>query len=194
VADPGTPDAELLAHIDDPRAFEAFYRRHLQAMLRFATRRCTSADEASELVSVVFLEVRSAAPGYDPNRGAARSWLVGIAIHCLADLRGRRVRAAAAERRLGGMARLDPDEHAAVEARIDAERLYPRLQRALARLSTGEREVVELVDREGLTPGEAALALGIRPVTARVRLLRARRRLRAEVAERHEPTVARRAM
>ncbi|MFI5049759.1 MAG: RNA polymerase sigma factor [Gaiellales bacterium] len=194
VADPGTSDAQLLARIDDPRAFEVFYRRHLQALLRFATRRCTSPEEAAELVSMVFLEVRTSAHGYDPHRGAARAWLVGIAMHCLADLHGRRMRADAAERRLGGMARLDADEHAEVEARIDAERLYPQLQRALARLSTGDRDMLELVDREGLTPSEAALALGIRPVTARVRLLRARRRLLVDVAERSEQPVARRVM
>ena len=74
------------------------------------------------------------------------------------------------------------------------KRLYPQLQRALARLSTGDRDMLELVDREGLTPSEAALALGIRPVTARVRLLRARRRLLVDVAERSEQPVARRVM
>jgi RNA polymerase sigma factor (sigma-70 family) len=182
MADPGTSDAELLALIDDPRAFESFYRRHLQALLRFATRRCHSPEEAAELVSVVFLEVRMGASGYDRRRGGARPWLLGIARHCLADLRGERARAADAERRLGGMAQLDPIEYAEIEARIDAERLYPRLERAVARLSPAERDVLLLVEREGLKPADAARALGIRPVTARVRLLRARRHLDAELA------------
>jgi RNA polymerase sigma-70 factor (ECF subfamily) len=182
MADPGTSDAELLALIDDPRAFESFYRRHLQSLLRFATRHCHSPEEAAELVSVVFLEVRTGASGYDRRRGGARPWLLGIASHCLADLRGERARAADAERRLGGMAQLNPTEYAEIEARIDAERLYPRLQRALARLSPAERDVLLLVEREGLKPAEAARALGIRPVAARVRLLRARRKLDAELA------------
>lgn len=189
MADPGTSDAELLALIDDPRAFESFYRRHLQALLRFATRRCHSPEEAAELVSLVFLEVRTGASGYDRRRGGARPWLLGIARHCLADLRGERARAVDAERRLGGMAQLDPNEYAEIEARIDAERLYPRLQRALARLSPAERELLSLVEREGLTPAEAARALGIRPVTARVRLLRARRKLHAELSARAERTM-----
>jgi RNA polymerase sigma factor (sigma-70 family) len=189
MAEPGTSDAVLLARIDDPRAFEAFYRRHMQAVLRFATRRCRTPDEAAELVSVVFLEVRTAAHGYDGRRGPARPWLLGIAVHCLADQSSRRARAADAERRLGGMARLDPDEHAEIEARIDAERLYPRLQRALARLSPAERELLTLVEREGLTPAEAARALGIRPVTARVRLTRARRRVQSELSHRPEQPV-----
>jgi RNA polymerase sigma factor (sigma-70 family) len=189
MADPGISDAELLALIDDPRAFESFYRRHLQALLRFATRRCHSPEEAAELVSMVFLEVRTGASGYDRRRGGARPWLLGIAKHCLADLRGERARAVDAEQRLGGMAQLDPNEYAEIEARIDAERLYPRLQRALARLSPAERDLLSLVEREGLTPAQAARALGIRPVTARVRLLRARRKLHAELAGRAERTL-----
>jgi RNA polymerase sigma factor (sigma-70 family) len=189
MADLGPSDAELLARIDDPRAFEVFYLRHLQALLRFATRRCRSPEEAAELVSVVFLEVRMGASGYDRRRGAASAWMFGIATHCLADLRGERARADDAERRLGGMAQLDPNEHAEIEARIDAERLYPRIQPALARLSPAERDLLSLVEREGLTPAEAGRALGIRPVTARVRLLRARRKLHAELAPRTERTL-----
>lgn len=193
MADHGNNDADLLARIEDPAAFEAFYRRHLQALLRFATRRCRSAEEAAELVSVVFLEVRTGAGGYDRRRGGALPWLLGIAMHCLADMRGARARAADAERRLGGMAEFDPNEQAEIEARIDAERLYPRLQRALARLSPAESDLLSLVEREGLTPAEAGRALGIRPVTARVRLLRARRKLEAELAARAEQTLPRRA-
>jgi len=194
MADRETSDAELLALIEDPRAFESFYRRHLQALLRFATRRCRSPEEAAELVSVVFLEVRTGASGYDRRRGGARPWLLGIATHCLADLRGERARAVDAERRLGGMAQLDANEYAEIDARIDAERLYPRLERALARLSPGDRDLLLLVEREGLKPSEAARALGIRPVTARVRLLRARRKLHAELAGRIERALPRRAI
>jgi RNA polymerase sigma factor (sigma-70 family) len=102
------------------------------------------------------------------------------------------MRATDAERRLGGMARLAPDEHAEIEARIDAERLYPRLQQALMRLSPAERELFTLVEREGLSPAEAARALGIHPVTARVRLLRARRRVLSELSLRSDQAVPKR--
>jgi DNA-directed RNA polymerase specialized sigma24 family protein len=40
--------------------------------------------------------------------------------------------------------------------------------------------VVELVDIAGLRPNEAAAALGLPPGTARMRLMRARARLRKE--------------
>ena len=90
--------------------------------------------------------------------------------------------------------KLDANEYAEIDARIDAERLYPRLERALARLSPGDRDLLLLVEREGLKPSEAARALGIRPVTARVRLLRARRKLHAELAGRVERALPRRAI
>lgn len=180
-------DADLLARARDPVAFEQFYRRHLQAVVRFGTRRCRSADEVAELASMVFLEAMTSARGYDHRRGPARAWLLGIASHCLADLQGERTRAAEMRRRLGGAAAFTADEAAEVEARIDAERLYPAARRALARLSPAERDLLLLVEREGLSVADAARALRISPVAGRVRLSRARRRLRAELDRRTAP-------
>jgi RNA polymerase sigma-70 factor (ECF subfamily) len=49
------------------------------------------------------------------------------------------------------------------------------------RLSDPERAILELVAIDELTLTEAAAAAGVRPVTARVRLHRARRKLQAEL-------------
>ena len=49
----------------------------------------------------------------------------------------------------------------------------------MERLPEAERAVLELVALDELTVAEAAAAAGVRPVTARVRLHRARRKLRA---------------
>lgn len=49
------------------------------------------------------------------------------------------------------------------------------------RLSEAERAVLELGAIDELTVAEAPAAAGVRPVTARVRLHRARRKLRAEL-------------
>jgi RNA polymerase sigma-70 factor (ECF subfamily) len=180
-------DADLLAHAGDPAMFEEFYRRHVQAVTRFATRRCRSADEVAELVSIVFFEALRSARGYDGRRGGARPWLLGIAVDCLADLRGERRRSAEALRRLGGTLVLCEDEQAEIESRIDAERLYPAAERALRKLTAAERELVLLVEREGLSVADAARALGVSPAAGRVRLLRARRRLACELARRPTP-------
>jgi RNA polymerase sigma-70 factor (ECF subfamily) len=49
----------------------------------------------------------------------------------------------------------------------------------LAELPAGERAVLELVALDGLSVHEAGRVLGISPVAARVRLHRARRRVRS---------------
>jgi RNA polymerase sigma-70 factor (ECF subfamily) len=55
---------------------------------------------------------------------------------------------------------------------------------ALVELREGDRELLTLIAWEELTPREAAKALGISSAAARTRLHRARRRLRARLAER----------
>ena len=51
----------------------------------------------------------------------------------------------------------------------------------MARLSDDERAVLELIALDGLTVTDAAQVLGVQPVTARVRLHRARRTVRAYI-------------
>jgi RNA polymerase sigma-70 factor, ECF subfamily len=65
----------------------------------------------------------------------------------------------------------------------------PVLAAALARLNDADRELLLLIAWEALSPAEAAAVLGIKPATARVRLLRARRRLTQALSrERSDPT------
>ncbi len=61
--------------------------------------------------------------------------------------------------------------------------LDPALGAALRSLSRLDREALLLVAWEDLTPAQAARSLGINPTAFRVRLLRARRRLRAKLGE-----------
>jgi RNA polymerase sigma factor (sigma-70 family) len=59
---------------------------------------------------------------------------------------------------------------------------------ALACLSGSDRELLLLIAWDGLSPAEAAEVLDIKPATARVRLLRARRRLTQALSrERSDP-------
>jgi RNA polymerase sigma factor (sigma-70 family) len=78
---------------------------------------------------------------------------------------------------------------AAEAARVDAPpiELDPSLDRALRSLSQVDREALLLVAWEDLTPKQAARALRINPTAFRVRLLRARRRLRASLEAQAAP-------
>ena len=61
---------------------------------------------------------------------------------------------------------------------IDAARLAAPLEQGLRQLTDAERELLLLVAEEGLPVAEAGRALGIPAPAARMRLNRARRKLR----------------
>lgn len=69
------------------------------------------------------------------------------------------------------------------EEELGPSELDPALADALRSLSPVDREALLLIAWEELTPSEVARALGINPTAFRVRLLRARRRLRANLDE-----------
>lgn len=172
-------DADLLAAVPDADAVGELYARHVDAVFAFAVRRCRNPEDVADLVSTVFLEMFSAAASYDRRRGEVRVWLLGIAARCLADQRRSDHRRSELMTRLGRAPELRADEHERVEAMLDAARLAPSAQRALAELTGAEQELFLLVAHDGLAVADAARALGLTPVAGRMRLARARRKLRA---------------
>ena len=173
-------DVAQIAH--DPDAFEAFYREHLDAVQRFVARRVHDPYLAADLTADVFLAAIDSAHTYRPTRGEPVGWLYGLARNVVAAEQRRSARERRAASRVPASADLvDPDDLARLNERIDVEAQARRLYLAMDRLSAGERAVLELVALEGLTVREAASVLDIRPVTARVRLHRTRRRLRDQL-------------
>jgi RNA polymerase sigma factor (sigma-70 family) len=165
----------------DPDIFEAFYREHVEGLQRFVARRVGDRERGADLTAEIFLAAIDSARRYQPRRGTPKAWLYGIARILIADDRRRRGRERVGEERLRGSALLDPEDAARADARIDAAAQSRRLYAAMDSLPEAERAVLELVAIDELTVVEAAAAAGVRPVTARVRLHRARRKLRAEL-------------
>lgn len=164
----------------DPDIFEAFYREHVEAVERFVVRRSDDRERAADLTAEIFLAAIESAHRYRAAKGTPRAWLFGIARVVVAD-DGRRRGRQAGRSRVSAAALLDEDDAARLDERIDAAARSRELYRAMDRLPKGERAVLELVALDDLGLAEAAAALGVRPVTARVRLHRARRKLRAEL-------------
>lgn len=185
------PTSEIARIGHDPEAFEGFYRRHLEAVQRFVARRVGDPYLAADLTTDVFLAAIESAPSYRPARGAPIGWLFGVARNVVAAEHRRNVRERRAVSRIPASAELiEPDELAVLHARIDAEAKSRDLYLAMERLSAGDRAVLELVALDGLAVREAARALEIRPVTARVRLHRARRLMQQELGDHvadHQP-------
>ncbi|WP_129842622.1 sigma-70 family RNA polymerase sigma factor [Streptomyces sp. RFCAC02] len=172
----------------DPALFEEFYRRHIDAVTRFLARRVDDPHTVADLTAEVFLAAIDSAHTYDAARGSEIAWLYGIARNTVAAERRRAARATAAATRIAGRRLLAADDIARLEERLAAEEAGRRALRALATLPDGERAVLELIAVDQLTVTEAARALGIRPVTARVRLHRARKSLAEAAAPPAEPT------
>jgi RNA polymerase sigma factor (sigma-70 family) len=165
----------------DAEIFEAFYREHVEAVEGFIARRTGDRERAADLIAEVFLAAIDAARRYRPSRGAPRAWLFGIARVVVAADGRRAGRERARDERLRGSALVNEDDAARIEARIDAAASLRGLYEAMARLPEAERAILELVAIDELSVAEAAAAAGVRPVTARVRLHRARRKLRPEL-------------
>jgi RNA polymerase sigma-70 factor (ECF subfamily) len=162
----------------DPDAFTEFYRAHVDEVTRFVARRVADPQLAADLTAEVFLAVIGAAARYRGSCGGPRTWLYGIARNVIAAEFRRSAREHQAESLVAGRRLLDAGDADRLAEKIDALRQVRELHGELQSLPEGERAVLELVAVDGLTVAEAAAALNIRQVTARVRLHRARRALR----------------
>jgi len=170
--------AELVEIGRDPDAFEVFYREHIEKVQRFVARRVDDPFLAADLTAEVFLAAIDSAHSYRPGRGTPTGWLYGVAQNVVSSERRRQARELRANQRISGRRLVTPDDVTRLEDRIDAEAGARELLRAMDELPQGERAVLELVALDGISPQEAAQILGIRAATARVRLHRARARLR----------------
>ncbi|MGW7046831.1 RNA polymerase sigma factor [Streptomyces avermitilis] len=168
------------AAVRDPQLFEEFYRRHVDAVMRFVARRVDDPHTAADLTAEIFLAVLDSAHTYRPRLGSETAWLYGIARNVVSSERRRVARETERDLRISGRRLLEADDIVRIEDRLDAESPGRRVLAALARLPEGERAVMELIAVDQLSVTEAAAALGIRQVTARVRLHRARKALRED--------------
>ena len=159
--------------------FEEAYRTCGTAVLGYALRRSASREDALDVVAETFAVAWRRRDDLPPDAAEVRPWLFGIARLCLANSARSRRRAGRLGQRLAeAFAGIPlPDPVALSESRAGSRQLTD----ALGRLSPEDRELVTLVAWEGLTPAEAAVALGLTPGATRVRLHRARTRLRTEL-------------
>jgi RNA polymerase sigma factor (sigma-70 family) len=163
----------------DRRRFEALFRAHHGAVLRFVLRRTDSAgadDAVAEVFAIAWRRL-DAVP-----EDAPLPWLYAVAGKVLANQRRAAARAARKTRRAAA-------ERPARPGRDPAEQLAERdlVLRAFSTLSEADREALRLVAWEGLPLADAARAAGIaRPAFAK-RVHRARRRLAARIEELETP-------
>jgi RNA polymerase sigma factor (sigma-70 family) len=176
-----TTDAALLeaTAAGDAEAFACFWERRVGTVTAYAIRRCSNPDEVADVVAECFLTAYRIAGRYRPLSATAVPWLLGIVERTAAAQRRAWLRWVRIGRRAtADRPRFHDDEYDAVDAAIDAARQAPEIEAALAALPARERAVLELTAYAQLSPSEAAAALDISPNAARLRLARARKRMR----------------
>jgi RNA polymerase sigma factor (sigma-70 family) len=176
----GDPDAKRIRSIgSDREALEAFYAAYYPDVVRYFARRLRDPHDVADLAADTFVTALETAGRYDPRRGRPLAWLLGIAHNTLRRFYRNTQADRQAAARFAGRRLLDTEDIAHLEEQIDAEQQADRVHRLLGELSSTDRELLELVDIAGLTPKEAAAAMGLVPGVARVRLFRVRAKLRA---------------
>jgi RNA polymerase sigma-70 factor (ECF subfamily) len=150
--------------------FEEVFRRHHRAVVAYARRRVPS-DTADDVVANTFLVAWRRVEEIPAD---SLPWLLAVARNVIATQQRGSQRRGALRRRL---------EHAeAATARTSAsDEPAGRVASALGRLPANDREAITLIAWDGLRPAQAAAVLGQSPASFRVRLHRAKRRLRREL-------------
>jgi RNA polymerase sigma-70 factor (ECF subfamily) len=149
--------------------FGALFDAHRLDIASYCSWRSASRHDAEEAVAEVFLVAWRRLDDV-PGGEATRPWLYATARRVLANQRRSANRRDALRERLT----LEPTGSEAHPAPTSIHEVA--VHDALARLGERDREVLLLVEWEGLNTAELAEVLGCHPVTARGRLHRARRR------------------
>ena len=162
-AEPDRADATLAA-AGDAAAFGRLYWRHA-ARIKALARRLLGADEAEDGTQEVFVRAWHRLHQFR-GEAAFGTWLHRLAVNVLLRERERGRRHTAED---------TPLESLAAESRPSRD---VDLERALARLPAGTREVVVLHDMENYTHDEIGRLLGIGESASKMRLHRGRSALR----------------
>lgn len=174
-------DASLLVEISrgDRAALSGLVQRHWAALYRYTHRMTGDGALAEDALQDTFVTVMEHAGSFRGD-GSARAWLYALARNALRRRSRRRVGEPSAAdmtedvESLGASAGFG-EVSSWERALADRE----EIERALQQLSDDDREVLAIVDAEGLSIEEAASSLGVSEAALKSRLHRARLRFMA---------------
>lgn len=172
-----TPELVRAAQSGDPAAMEDLIAGSYRAAYTLALRLMGNPDDAAEATQEAYIRMMRGLKRFR-EVGAFPTWLFKIVSNvCMTEMRKRSRRDTPME--------VETMEYASSE---DAEDLavgkvfWGELEESVRKLPEVYRSVVVLRDIYGLSGEETADALGVSPGAVKVRLHRARRRLRDELA------------
>jgi RNA polymerase sigma-70 factor (ECF subfamily) len=168
-------------------AVERLVRRGYQQVFRWALVQTGDPDDADDVTQDVLVVLHRRLKTYS---GEARftSWLFRVTRNAALQ-HGRRAGRFLRIRRKVREVSVAEHETDGRAARLDGSRAAAIVQELLGELPARQREVFDLADLQGHSPTEVAEMLGMKAVTVRANLCKARRALRQTLVERHPKLV-----
>jgi RNA polymerase sigma-70 factor (ECF subfamily) len=176
-SDPTDYDLLRQAAGGEREAFELVYRRHHQAVYRFARAMTGRPDVAEDVTQEVFIALLKELPRYDPARAGFTTYLYGIARNLSRD-QWRRAQRRIWLETIGLDRRRTADDPFHL---LEGAQAAAQVRRALRALPLRYREVIILCDLHDLAYAEAALVVRSSVSAVRARLHRARHLLRQKL-------------
>jgi RNA polymerase sigma-70 factor (ECF subfamily) len=179
----GVEESDLIerARGGDQAAVEELLTRHEPRIYRFGLKMCRNPEDARDVVQETLLSAFRTLEGF---RGASSfsTWLFAIVrSHCIKKRRRRRHEpdvVLSLDHEAEEDVRRVADEGERPDQRLERRRLRDALEKAIAGLGAGQREVLVLRDVEGLAAAEVAEVTGLSVQAVKSRLHRARMALR----------------
>ncbi|MBI3297592.1 MAG: sigma-70 family RNA polymerase sigma factor [Elusimicrobia bacterium] len=160
--------------------FEPLYRECRDRVFQLAFRMLGDRERAVEATQAAFVKAYEGRAGF-AGRSSPRTWLYRIAFNaCLDQLRRREAAPAAPEPLVDG-----PESRPA--ALLERAETVRRVRAALARLGVSDRSLLCLLMERDLPYRELAVVLDCPESAVRMRVSRARRRLRELLSPVEEP-------
>jgi RNA polymerase sigma-70 factor, ECF subfamily len=165
-------------------AFDALARRVRGQVRGWAAKLVNDHDDAEDVAQLVLLRLHEQVGEFE-GRSRFTTWLYSVTKRVVLSRRAReRRRNALAEARADELAG-DGVEQSAQPQGAEGGGFVALVASYLDDLSGREREVFELGDLRGLNATEIAERLGVKAVTVRTQLMRARRKVRMRMLEDH---------
>ena len=171
------------ASAGDDAAFTTLVTRYQPAVFRWSLTFASDPDEAEDLMQEVFVRVHRQLSQYRSD-GSLSAWLYAITRRAAHQLRRkhkrrRRLALSPAALPLRDVYTTDPG------GRVDRERATAVIRELFFALPARQREIFDLVDLQGLSPTEAAERTGMKTVSVRASLFKARSTIRSKFLATH---------
>lgn len=178
-------DAQLasLASSGDDSAFTTLVTRFQPAVFRWALMFASDPDDAEDITQEVFVRTYRQLGEYRSD-GPLDAWLYRITRRAATQMR--RTRNRRGRLALSPAAQPTRDVYTTDPGgRVDRERAASVIRELFGELPRRQREIFELVDLQGFSPAEAAERTGMKPVSVRANLFKARKAIRESLLATH---------